>query len=118
MSLVPFALLQPGLRALEVDSPLQKSDAARAALGVVIAVCAVLFVRAKSWLDLVLLGWISLMLYSLHQASEWHVVAILAWLCAPSRGALVGQTRFWFVVCVATLVFHTSVWPNWLQQLF
>ncbi|MFN2546580.1 MAG: hypothetical protein ABR567_04020 [Myxococcales bacterium] len=124
-ALVPFALLQGSLAHLAFSNrvSMAMAPALRPATIAFLAVCglaAVLFRRAGARLDLALLAWIALMLFSLHQAEQWHALALLPWLCAPIAARdepRARQVRLWFVLCAAAIVFRESLLPTWLPQL-
>lgn len=133
-ALVPFALLQPALRALGTSNVIALSvgPALRPqvmAFTVAAALAAAFLWRAGAILELILLAWVMLMLFSLHQAEQWHSVVLLAWLCAPIFGhwrpapgsdvvPMALQARLWFVLCAAAMVFHESPLPTWIARLF
>jgi hypothetical protein len=126
-ALVPFVLLQGSLAHLGFSNRVSMAmqPALRPETIGFLAVCllaAALFWRAGARpFELFLLGWIALMLFSLHQAEQWHAVALLPWLCAPIAARdepAARQTRLWFVLCAAAIVFREIPLPNWLPQLF
>jgi len=133
-ALVPFALLQPALRALGTSNVIALSvvPALRPqtlAFTAVAVLAAAFLWRAGAILELMLLAWVMLMLFSLHQAEQWHSLVLLAWLCAPIFGhwrhapgrdvvPMALQVRLWFVLCVAAMVFHESPLPTWIARLF
>jgi hypothetical protein len=133
-ALVPFALLQPALRALGTSNVIALSVAPALrpqvlAFTAVAALAAAFLWRAGAILELMLLAWVMLMLFSLHQAEQWHSVVLLAWLCAPIFGhwrpapgrdvvPMALQARLWFVLCAAAMVFHESLLPTWIARLF
>jgi hypothetical protein len=120
VALVPFAILQPALRALGSSNPLaHRPDAL--AFAALAFFAAFLLWRARALLELATLAFFTLMLFLLHQAEQWHSVALLAWLGAPVAArepAPAAQARLWFVLCSAVLVFRDSPFPTWLGRVF
>jgi hypothetical protein len=123
-SLVPFALVQPWLGKLAVDNPVSLTAGLQPPLLAFLAVAlvaAVLQIRARAWLELAVLAWVSLMLVNLHRAEQWHLLVLLTWLAAPLIAArdraLAVQAKLWFVVCAGVLVFHETIVPSWLAHL-
>lgn len=125
-TLVPFALLQPWLRNLGYSNQiaLAAGPAMRAqviAFAAVVCLAAMFLWRARGPFEVAMLAWIAAMLLSLHQAEQWHCVALLPWLCAPVAArdpAPAAQARLWFVICASAMVFRESAAPLWLAQLF
>jgi hypothetical protein len=120
-ALVPFAILQPALRALGSSNVLAVSRPAALAFLAIAALCALFLWRAAALLDLVLLSWVALVLFSLHQAEQWHLVVLLAWLCAPGAARellLARQARLWFVLTASAMVFRETPLPTWLARIF
>lgn len=111
--------------------------AAIATLLLVAGVIAAVFVYARSWLDLALLGWLTMTSMLLQQTWWWEVLTILAWIAMPvavstagasaagrlssiDRCALVRDARIVAVVFIGSFVFkNTSLLnPSWLQNVF
>lgn len=131
-SLGPFALLWPALRAMPVTSRFnlagpEVSTAGLAPLLVVVAVGALSFAWSRAWLDLAVLGWLTVMLLSLRETYPWDLLTLLSWLVAPvirrpaerSDGGdeRVRQTRLLVLLPVAVLVFGNTLAPAWVSQL-
>lgn len=122
-ALVPFAILQPALGSLGYTNAaaLHQMRPEALVLAAIACVASILLLRARSWLELATLVWMTAMLFSLHQAEQWHAVVLLAWLCAPAAGsdvALAVQARLWFVLGATAVVFRDSPVPTWLAQVF
>ena len=126
-SLVPFALLWPSLRALPVTSRVNPSApdvtiADLVPLLLVVVVAAVALAGARAWLDLAVLGWVTLMLLSVREAYAWDLLSLLCWLVAPvTAGVLhperVRQARMLVLLSVSVLVFGNNLAPAWLSQV-
>jgi hypothetical protein len=87
-ALYPFWLLQPAFAHLEYNTPLRSQSANHnaavvAAFAALVLGCALVFHRARAWLDLAVLAFMTLMIALLHQAYEWHPLVLMAWLGAP-----------------------------------
>lgn len=125
-TLIPFALLQPWFRNLGYSNQvaLGAGPAMRPlviAFAAAVFLAAILLWRDRAAFEMVMLAWIGVMLLSLHQAEQWHSVALLPWLCAPvaaRHAAPAAQARLWFVICASAMVFRESIAPLWLAQLF
>jgi hypothetical protein len=123
----PFALLWPHLQDIPVTTSISPSADGFSLLGVlpfvvVVVVGAAAFASARAWLDLAVLGWLTVMLLSLHEAYYWDMLTLLAWLMAPHapavrRIARVQDARIFVVLGISAFVFHTSLTPEWLAQL-
>ncbi|HEX9105101.1 MAG TPA: hypothetical protein VF997_22975, partial [Polyangia bacterium] len=130
-TLVPLFILRPTLRTLPNENWLSPSSqlfhplalAAYVALTVVVAI---VFVRARSRSDLLVLLWFAVMLVAnLRQARWWHPTLLLAWVGAPVAGApeqrrdtLVLLGRLAVLMFVIALVFHQNAWYRWLLALW
>jgi hypothetical protein len=122
-TLVPFAILKEALGSLGYTNlaALQQMRPEALVLAAIAGVAAILLLRARAWLELAMLLWITAMLFSLHQAEQWHAVVLLAWLCAPAAGSdllLAVQARLWFVLGATAVVFRDWPIPSWLARLF
>jgi len=88
---------------------------------------AVVFVRARSRRDLVILGWFAVMLVvNLRQTAWWHPTALFAWVAAPVRDGkdanhagdtLVLAGRLSILLFITGFVFHQNAWYYWLLKL-
>ena len=123
----PFALLWSHLQDIPVTTSISPDAEGFSVVGilpflVILAVGAAAFASARAWLDLVVLGWLAVLLLSLHEAYEWDMLMLLAWLIAPHspsvrRIARVQDARIFVVLGISAFVFHTSLTPGWLAQL-
>jgi hypothetical protein len=131
ISLGVFSLITPWLREVPATNPVSVTVAhpdapAIATLLLVAAVVAVVFAYARSWLDMALLGWLTVSAVLLQQTWEWDVLTILAWLALPigasaaRRYGLVRDARAVAVIFLGMFVFKnmTLLDPSWLQKVF
>ncbi len=130
-TLVPLFILRPTLRTLPDENWLSPSSplfhplalAAYVALSVVVGV---VFVRARSRSDLLVLLWFAIMLVvNLRQTRWWHPTVLLAWVGAPLAGApeprratLVLLGRLAVLMFVIAIVFHQNAWYRWVLALW
>jgi hypothetical protein len=130
-SVAVFSLIWPWLHDVANNNPVSLTAAhadvsAIATLLVVAVVLAVFLAYSKAWLDLALLGWLSLSCLLVQQTWEWDVSTIVAWLALPiaasaaSRYGLVRDVRVVAVVFIGMFVFKntTLLDPSWLQKVF
>ena len=123
----PFALLWPHLQDIPVTTSISPSADGFSIVGilpflVILAVGGAAFASARAWLDLIVLGWLAVMLLALHEAYYWDMLILLTWLMAPHapavrRIARVQDARIFVVLGISAFVFHTSLTPEWLAQL-
>lgn len=137
ISLGVFVLIAPWLREVDSHNPVgvtvaDPDMAAIATLLLVVAIVAAVFAYTRSWLDLTLLGWLTITCVMLQQTWWWDVLSVLAWLAMPissstlgrlstgTRLALVRDARIVAVVFIGAFVFgNTSLLnPAWLQSFF
>jgi hypothetical protein len=126
-SLFVFGLAWPTLRAMPVAyNPL---SLVHGQPHVVLAYVLVLVVvggalaYARAWMDVVVLAWLTLMFVSLHEAYEWDLTSLLAWLgaplgLAPKRAALARDARLYFVLFCGAALFRSTLAPVWMAKLF
>ncbi len=81
------------------------------------------FARARAWMDLALLGWLSLMLLRMPTTYEWYLLVPLAWLgfeCwgPPERRGFARGGRALYMLCAGALAFRYAPIPYWLHVLF
>jgi hypothetical protein len=75
-------------------------------------------------MDLAILCWLSVALFTLREAYPWHIVIPLAWLGASLWGpatrhpSTVRGVRLLYLISAAALVFDGTLQPTWLQRLF
>jgi hypothetical protein len=116
-SLVPFALVWPALQGMQrhrtFDSP-----AKLIALLALVSLAAAAFIRARAWLDLIVLGWIALMMVTQRFLAPWYAIFLLPWLGAPvlplptARPALVTAARILAAGGIMAIVFRLSFIPG------
>jgi hypothetical protein len=131
VSLRVFAWLWPWFRAdgnrnhlnitvSEVDWP---------AVGVfliVMAIVAVALTLARSWWDLVIAGWFTVVFLVAREAFGWHVMTLAAWFLVPlgaqavKHAHLVRDARIIAIVFIELYVFDevTLLVPHWLSKFF
>ena len=76
---------------------------------------------ARSWLDLVLLGWIAFMLLQLREVYPWHIVAILPFLLGAGPALMPSaarEARAVLFIAVAVIVFGNTMVPFWVAKLY
>ena len=117
-------LVLPGLLRFSWDlSPLLVSrdhldPQSLAAAGAVAAVALAVFAWAGAGLDAAVLGCLALLLTQVRQSYPWYTVALVPWLCAPTRDFRVRAALLAVFVFLALQVHHDSLRPRWLLQLF
>ena len=86
-------------------------------LKIVIAVCAVALLWSRAWLDVVMLAWLSAIMFVLREFATWHLLIPMAWIAAPARRNYVRAIRLAFLLTVVGLVFGDWFSPGWMGQL-
>jgi len=112
MSLGVFVILWPSLQNLPIHNYIHPgNDPAWAALlllplfAIGIAVAARALWKVRAWLDLAVLGWLTVMMLALHEAYPWHMLlAVMPWLCAPPSVTAPADAVRVHVVRLAVLV--------------
>jgi hypothetical protein len=122
-SLYTFWLDWPSLREVGEFNPIvlghYKHNAAMVwNLKVVIVVCAVALLWARAWLDLVMLVWLSVIMFVLKEFAVWHLIIPMAWIAAPARHSYVRAIRLAFLLTVIALVFGDWFSPSWMGRLY
>ncbi|HWE27354.1 MAG TPA: hypothetical protein VHB97_05090 [Polyangia bacterium] len=131
-TLIPLFILRPTLRTLPNDNWLSPgSPLFRPAFLILYlslaALAAIVFLRARSRADLLVLGWFTVMLVvNLRQTAWWHPTALFAWVAAPVRDGkdadpwrdtLVLGGRIGILMFITSVVFHQNAWYHWLVQV-
>ena len=122
-SLYVFTLGWPSLRQWEPTNPvllasLDHLNPRALNLLIVVVVLAAVLVWMRAWLDLAILLWLSIALFTVRQTLPWHILIPMAWLGAPVLRPLVRGVRLGFVMTAAALVYGATVAPAWLWRLF
>ncbi|MEO6573473.1 MAG: hypothetical protein ABIP89_06520 [Polyangiaceae bacterium] len=128
-TLFVFALVWPTLSAMPiVYSPLafsagQATPPALSAYLVVLVIVGAAFAYSRAWMDLVILAWLTFIFVRLHEAYEWDLVALLAWLGSPlgsppKRAAMARDARLYFVLFCGATLFRSTLAPVWLAKIF
>ena len=111
-SLGAFALVSPVLGRQHVNNSLNLTAVQPLVLlgfSLVVTIATVLIVRARAWMDLAVLAWLTLVMLFVKEAHEWHIVIPLAWLVAPAVAAKPGLVRGARFVVLAYLVIFIMV---------
>jgi hypothetical protein len=87
-------------------------------LEVVCLVCAIALLWARAWLDLVMLGWLTTIMFLLQEFTIWHLVIPMAWIPAPAGRSYVRAIRLAFLLTVVALVFGDWFVPSWMGRLY
>lgn len=120
-----YAILWPTLKDLPLENAVlsfrHPDPASFAAFGIVLVLTAIVFLWTRSWLDLVLLAWMTLLLVQLREAYEWNLLSMLAWLGVPvitrsESARWVQDARIFFLMFVAAVALRDAVVPVWLLQ--
>jgi hypothetical protein len=123
-----FVTLWPYLKTLPINNPVSiqapaiNTHAVITFVIVMTLVCGVL-AFARSWLDVVLGVWLTILLFFFHQAFPWDILTLLAWLGAPialrvgMRTTLVRDARLVAVGFIAFFIFMNSLWPIWITKI-
>lgn len=130
----PFLLLWPTLSTLPIGNVIsiavpRPNVRAIGSVTVIMLLSGWAFAWARSWLDVVVLGWFAFMLVSLRQTEGWHLLVPLAWVVAPvvrARPSVGGTPQHWAVfdarilllLFVGAFVFGWPPLPTWLTQVF
>jgi hypothetical protein len=128
-ALFVFVLVWPYLRLLSGNVSVSLvsgsvNTSAAITFSIVMALVAAVFVYARAWLDLAILGCTALILVLLREAYPWDILSLLAWLAPPvvigrgDRFAAVRDARLVAVFFIAVAVFGNSLMPTWLDQVF
>ena len=114
-ALYPFLLLQSAFARLEANTPLHAdspcfSPAIAVAFGALLVSCGVVLARAKAWLDLAILGVMSVLIMALRQAYEWHPLILYSWLAGPvpaviEQRRMIRWVRLAFLAGATVLIF-------------
>jgi hypothetical protein len=120
-SLYTFSLVLPGLLKFRSSpSPLLIFGEPQVNLGVLalgamagtLAVAA--FVRARSWIDVAMVGWLALLLTIVRQSYAWYPVAVVPWLVSPPHLNARGQLSMLMDARVLVFLFLALlVHPDW-----
>ena len=129
LSLYTFYLVAPTFKEMEINNlvnlwkvPFEKQSVF--AFAIIMYLAAFAFVWARSWMDLAILGWLWVMVSTLRQAYDWHLMIPLAWLGLPlfgssgKRAPFVRDLRLVVLLSVATFVFDCQMGPKWLEMVF
>jgi hypothetical protein len=111
-SLGVFALVSPVLAKQQINNSLNLTvphAAALLAFAAVVAVATFLLSRARAWIDLAVLGWLTLMMFFVKEAHEWHIVIPLAWVVAPVESSRPGLVRTARMLVIAYLAVRVMV---------
>jgi hypothetical protein len=122
-SLWTFWLDWPSLRQVPEFNPIvlgnyKENPALVWSLEVVIAVCGVALLWSRAWLDVVMLAWLSAIMFVLREFTAWHLIIPMAWIAAPVKRGYVRAVRLAFLETVLALVFGEWFSPRWLGRLY
>jgi hypothetical protein len=84
---------------------------------VVLALCALTFLWARSWMDLVQIIWLAYIAFTLREFYYWHMLIATAWVAAPAPRPIVRAARFAFLVTTVAILFRDPFAPEWLWML-
>jgi len=117
-SLYTFWLVSPSLPLFPASNPLREPQThALRHLLVAGGLAAVALLHARAWVDLVLLGWISVMLTRIFQTQAWHILSLMMWLALPvwtsrtERVPLVRDVRLGFLWVLAVALYKQVLLP-------
>jgi hypothetical protein len=117
-SLYPFALVAPWLSKLPARGGLDGAPGVIAVL-VISGACAAAFAWARSWLDVAVVAWVTLMLLTMRATYGWYVIFLLPWLVAPAigraheRSLFVTDVRFVAIAGLSAVAFRFPLVPGW-----
>jgi hypothetical protein len=125
LSLSTFALTYGSLASFPLDNPVAWTSQWQTRVGILVMAAAIagVFVYSRAWVDLLLSGWILLMVTNLRQAFAWHALLLLPWLFVPNqstdaqRAAIADGARLVLVLFLSLVVFRNPLVPSWLAQL-
>ena len=127
LSLFVFALNWPTLQSLPSGNPVNLTHGYKLpfvlTLVIMLGVCGAAFAAVQAWLDLAIMCWLALVLFTLHEVCFWHALIPMVWLGAPTRVApafivTLRGARTLFALTAFALVFGERVVPTWLELLF
>ena len=119
-------IVMPALRSLGITNSLNFDAEAVNGNGLVLlaaitVIAGALFIRARAWLDFVLLVWICFMCVMLPEIRPWDSIALLPWMVAPISGPdrtwtrIAGEVRIAVVILLSIIVFHTQLTTAWIE---
>jgi len=79
--------------------------------------------RARAWLDVAILGWLTVMLVRMNSTYEWYMLVLIAWLgldvlSRPTLTSIAREARVIYVVTASMFAFRYTPLPTWLVRLF
>jgi hypothetical protein len=107
-ALFTFWVVRPTLGQMPLANPIHPGDLKPlpiVAFAATFAVAAAIFARARSYFDLAVLGWMTLMLVSIRQTQGWHTLLILPWVFARATSDPVRFGRIAYLVVLTGAVF-------------
>jgi hypothetical protein len=122
-SIATFALCVPGLLAYPMQlNPLlvgtAAADGTALAGAAAVGVAAVgVFLWARSPLDAAIVAWLAIVLTHVRQNYSWYTMALVPWLCAPSRKPAVRLARLAVFAFLAVRIHQDPLWPRWIGQV-
>lgn len=125
-SLYTFWLISPWLPRFPETNALkwQEGNVLALQVGVACVLAAAVFLYARAWLDVVMLGWFVVMISRVVQTQAWHSLALVFWLALPAwtvlnqRASLVRDARFLTVWILASGVYGNGMLPPYWLQVF
>lgn len=91
------------------------------ALVALVGAASAAMIRARAWLDVVMVLWLGVVFVSVRQCMPWHVLVLLPWLFlgrpagAGARPTWVEPVRALVIVSVSAWLLHNPLWPQrWL----
>jgi hypothetical protein len=128
-SLCTFFLVWPSFIEQEVNNIIRLDDSSGGAPALTVfliiwSIAAAIFVRARAWIDLIILIWFAVMLTGIRQTFEWHICIPLVWLGLPvffaeaQRVPLVRGVRVFAFLFMSVFIFRNTLMPVWLITVF
>jgi hypothetical protein len=107
-ALYTFLLLVPSLGMVPLGNPIHPGHIKPVpvfAFAVAFGVAAGVFGRARAWLDLAMLAWLSVTLIVTRQVQLWHTILLVPWIVAPCVARFGRAARIEYVTAVALAIF-------------
>ncbi len=122
-SLYAFWLDLPGLRQSGVTNPLLLSSPGLNVpmawnVAALLVFCGGMLLWSRAWLDVAVLAWLGLTIFSLREFCAWHLLISMSWIGAPARRQIVYAVRLLFFVTLTAVALQESLGPAWLWRLY
>ena len=115
LSLGTFAMVWRALGGLNDENPLHGNLGGSTSMVVFGVLACVVFARARSWLDVLVVLSLWSFIFTVRQVYLWHAVIPCGWALAHDDRPALRTARFVTVLLMTYAVFRTTMWyPDWL----